>query len=120
MPSLADDPSVLQRILDHIDNRSTDRGAGVWHEAVENYRSDARFGIEMTQVLRRTPTPFCPSAALPDTGSYVARTAAGVPLIAVRDKDGVARVFRNACRHRGMQLAGGTGCKRVLVCPYHA
>ena len=120
MRTLADDPSVVARILDHIDNRSTDRGAEVWHEPVENYRSEARLGIELMQVLRRTPTPFCPSAALPDAGSYVARTAAGVPLIAVRDKDGVARVFRNACRHRGMSLADGTGCKRVLVCPYHA
>jgi len=120
MHSLADDPSVVRRILDHIDNRSTDRGAEVWHEPVENYRSADRLGIELMQVLRRTPTPFCPSAALPDAGSYVARTAAGVPLIAVRDKDGVARVFRNACRHRGMALADGAGCKRVLVCPYHA
>jgi phenylpropionate dioxygenase-like ring-hydroxylating dioxygenase large terminal subunit len=120
MHSLADDPSVVRRILDHIDNRSTDRGAEVWHEPVENYRSEERLGVELTQVLRRTPTPFCPSAALPDAGSYVARTAAGVPLIAVRDRDGVARVFRNACRHRGMALAEGAGCKRVLVCPYHA
>jgi phenylpropionate dioxygenase-like ring-hydroxylating dioxygenase large terminal subunit len=96
MHSLADDPSVVQRILDHIDNRTTDRGAEGWHEAVENYRSEARFAAEIAQVLRRTPTPFCPSAALPDAGSYVARNAAGVPLIAVRDRDGVARVFRNA------------------------
>jgi phenylpropionate dioxygenase-like ring-hydroxylating dioxygenase large terminal subunit len=120
MHSLADDPSVVRRILDHIDNRSTDRGAEVWREPVESYRSEERLGVELTQVLRRTPTPFCPSAALPDAGSYVARTAAGVPLIAVRDRDGVARVFRNACRHRGMALAEGAGSKRVLVCPYHA
>ena len=120
MSSLADDPSVVRRILHHIDNRSTDRGAEVWREPVESYRSEERLGVELTQVLRRTPTPFCPSAALPDAGSYVARTAAGVPLIAVRDRDGVARVFRNACRHRGMALAEGAGCKRVLVCPYHA
>jgi phenylpropionate dioxygenase-like ring-hydroxylating dioxygenase large terminal subunit len=57
---------------------------------------------------------------LPEAGSYVARIAADVPLIATRDKDGVARVFRNACRHRGMPVAEGAGCKRVLVCPYHA
>jgi len=40
MHSLADDPSVVQRILDHIDNRTTDRGAGCWREPVENYRSE--------------------------------------------------------------------------------
>ena len=119
MHSLADDPSVVQRILDHIDNRTTDRGAGCWREPVENYRSESRFRAELAQ-LRRTAVPFCPSAALPEAGSYVARGTAGVPLIATRDKDGVARVFRNACRHRGMPVAEGAGCKRVLVCPYHA
>ena len=119
MHSLADDPTVVQRVLDHIDNRTTDRGAGCWREPVENYRSESRFRAELAQ-LRRTAVPFCPSAALPEAGSYVARMAAGVPLIATRDKDGVARVFRNACRHRGMPVAEGAGCKRVLVCPYHA
>jgi phenylpropionate dioxygenase-like ring-hydroxylating dioxygenase large terminal subunit len=49
----------------------------------------------------------------------VAREAAGTPIIAVRGRDGRGRVFRNACRHRGTQLADGSGCKRALVCPYH-
>ena len=120
MNSLADDPSVVQRIFEHIDNKTTDVGATGWREPVENYRSESRFALELKQVLRRFPTPFCPSAALPEAGSYVARTAAGVPLVAVRGKDGKVRVFRNACRHRGMQLAEGAGCKRAFVCPYHA
>jgi phenylpropionate dioxygenase-like ring-hydroxylating dioxygenase large terminal subunit len=30
------------------------------------------------------------------------------------------RGFRNACRHRGMKLAEGEGCKRAFACPYHA
>jgi phenylpropionate dioxygenase-like ring-hydroxylating dioxygenase large terminal subunit len=64
--------------------------------------------------------PFCPSAALPEKGSYVARDAAGTPLVAVRGNDGKVRAFRNACRHRGSQVAKGTGCAKVFVCPYHA
>ena len=120
MSRLADDPSVVQRIFDHIDNRSTDRGESSWREPVEHYRSEPRHRRELDQVLRRSSTPFCPSAALSEPGAYVARTAAGVPLIAVRGKDMTVRVFRNACRHRGMQLADGSGCKRAFVCPYHA
>jgi phenylpropionate dioxygenase-like ring-hydroxylating dioxygenase large terminal subunit len=114
-----DDQSVAQRVLDHIENGSTDRGTDVWREPVANYRSESRFAAELA-LLRRTPVPFCPSAALPQTGSYVARHAAGVPLLAVRGTDGKARVFRNACRHRGTQLASGAGCARAFVCPYHA
>jgi phenylpropionate dioxygenase-like ring-hydroxylating dioxygenase large terminal subunit len=116
---LADDATVVQRILDHIDRKTTDLGERTWREPVANYRSEARFAAERERVLRRTPTPFCPSAALPDVGSYLAREAAGTPLLAVRASDGRVRVFRNACRHRGASLAEGAGCTRAFVCRYH-
>jgi nitrite reductase/ring-hydroxylating ferredoxin subunit len=114
-----DDQTVAQRVLDHIANRTTDRGAETWQEPVENYRSPARFTAELVRVLRRFPTPFCPSAALLEPGSFIARDAAGTPVVAVRGADGKVRAFRNACRHRGMQLATGSGCARAFVCRYH-
>ena len=114
-----DDPSVVQRVLDHIDNRTTDLSEANWREPVENYRSPDRLAAEL-RMMRSYPTPFCPSAALPEAGSYVARDAAGTPLVAVRDTNGKVNVFRNACRHRGAQVASGSGCAKVLVCPYHA
>jgi phenylpropionate dioxygenase-like ring-hydroxylating dioxygenase large terminal subunit len=118
MNRLADDATVVQRILDHIDHHTTDVGARTLREPVENYRSEARFAAER-RVLRRWPVPFCPSLALPDAGSYVAREAAGTPLVAVRGRDGVARVFRNACRHRGSAVAAGAGCEKSFMCRYH-
>ena len=63
---------------------------------------------------------FCPSAALPEPGSYIARTTVGTPLLLVRGSDGIVRGFRNACRHRGMKVEEGEGCKRAFSCPYHA
>lgn len=117
--SLSDDPSVVQRILDHIDNKTTDLSDAIWREPIENYRSAERFAAELELVLRRYPTPFCPSAAFPEAGSYVARTAAGTPVLAVRGTDGRVRAFRNACRHRGTQLAAGAGCEKAFVCRYH-
>lgn len=116
---LADDATVVQRLLDHIDARTTDLGDEVWTEPVASYRSEARFAAERDRVLRRYPTPFCPSAALAEPGAYVARAAAGTPLVAVRGADGRVRAFRNACRHRGTQLVDGAGCDRALVCRYH-
>ena len=115
---LANDAEVLQRVLDHVDAGTTDLGDSVWREPVEHYRSADRLAAELG-IFRRSPTPFCPSAALPGAGSYVARDAAGTPLLAVRDRDGRARVFRNACRHRGTALADGTGCGKAFVCRYH-
>ena len=119
MMPLSDDPAVVQRILDHIDHRTTDRSADTWREPVENYRSPERFAAERDLVLRRYPTPFCPSAALPAVGSYVARAAAGTPILAVRGNEAEVHAFRNVCRHRGAQLAEGAGCKKAFSCRYH-
>ena len=113
------DQQVAERVLKHIEGGTTDAGGEVWREPVENYRSQPRLDNEISRVLRRFPTPFCPSAALPEAGSYVARDAAGTPIFAVRGQDGVVRAFRNACRHRGMQIADGSGCANAFMCRYH-
>ncbi len=117
--TLMSDPAVVERILDHIDHETTDLSPAPWREPVAHYRSEQRFAAELERVLRCHLTPFCPSAALPETGSFVARSAAGTPLLAVRGRDGGARVFRNACRHRGAEVATGSGCARAFVCRYH-
>jgi phenylpropionate dioxygenase-like ring-hydroxylating dioxygenase large terminal subunit len=113
------DQAVAARVLDHIEHGTTDAGTDVWREPVANYRSPERFEREVSQVLRRFPAPFCPSASLPDKGSYVARDRAGVPIVVVRGQDGKVRAFRNACRHRGMRLADGSGCANAFMCRYH-
>ena len=115
---LLDEAQVVLRIFDHIDNQTTDLGDAVWVEPISNYTSQDRLDAELDLIKRRFVV-FCPSLALANTGDFVARASAGVPLIAVRAEDGTAKVFRNACRHRGVKLADGQGCKRALVCPYH-
>jgi len=116
---LLNDGQAIERIFDHIDNRTTDLGDTVWREPVESYYSQERFDAEI-ELLRRLPVAFCPSAALPKTGSFVARTAAGTPLVVTRGANNSVRAFINACRHRGMQVASGTGCSKAFTCPYHA
>jgi phenylpropionate dioxygenase-like ring-hydroxylating dioxygenase large terminal subunit len=114
---VADDVEIVRRILAHIDAGTTDEG-DAWREPVENYVNPARFADEM-RLLRSMPSVFVPSAAIPSPGDHVERDAFGVPLFAVRGRDHRARVFRNACRHRGMALVEGAGCSRALVCRYH-
>jgi phenylpropionate dioxygenase-like ring-hydroxylating dioxygenase large terminal subunit len=116
---LLDDRAVAERILDHIDHKTTDRGQEVWREPVANYRSPERLDREIDCVFRTLPSAFCPSAALPDVGAFVAREAARTPIVAVRGADRGVRAFRNACRHRGSQVATGSGQKNAFVCPYH-
>ncbi|HTX96798.1 MAG TPA: SRPBCC family protein [Mycobacterium sp.] len=114
---LADDVQIVRRILAHIDAGTTDEGAA-WREPVENYLNPRRFADEL-RLLRGMPSVFVPSAAIPNPGDHVERTAFGVPLFAVRQHDRVARVFRNACRHRGFTLVEQAGCAHALVCRYH-
>jgi nitrite reductase/ring-hydroxylating ferredoxin subunit len=115
---LLSDEQVVKRIFDHIDNSTTDMGNTTWREPVDNYRSKERLLGELTILQNRTIV-FCPSSAVAKPGDYIARDAAGTPLIAVQGLDGKVRAFINACRHRGVQLASGKGCARALVCPYH-
>src|SRR6476659_9896160 len=115
--SVADDAEIVRRILAHIDAGTTDEG-DAWREPVENYLNPTRFTAEL-EMLRSFPSVYLPSAAIPNPGDHAERVTFGVPLFAVRGRDGRARVFRNSCRHRGTALVEGTGCSHALVCRYH-
>jgi phenylpropionate dioxygenase-like ring-hydroxylating dioxygenase large terminal subunit len=115
--SVADDVEIVRRIFAHIDAGTTDEGDS-WREPVENYLTPSRFIAEL-ETLRGYPSVYLPSAAIPNPGDHAERTTFGIPLFAVRDRDGRARVFRNSCRHRGMALVEGPGCAHALVCRYH-
>lgn len=119
MTALLNDQEITERVLAHIARRTTDVCDEVWREPVENYRSQRRLDAEIERVLRPMLTPFCPSAALPHVGSFVAREAAGRPIVVVRGEDGAVRAFQNVCRHRGMRIAQGSGCAKAFVCGYH-
>jgi phenylpropionate dioxygenase-like ring-hydroxylating dioxygenase large terminal subunit len=119
MNELLNDDQLIERILDHIDNKTTDMGTEVRREPTASYLGQDRFDAEVA-LIRRSPVPFCPTAMLSDKGSYVARTSAGTPILVVRGMDDEIRAFINGCRHRGMPVASGTGCARAFVCPYHA
>ncbi|MBP1816902.1 Rieske 2Fe-2S domain-containing protein [Mycobacterium sp. OAE908] len=115
--SVADDVEIVHRILAHIDAGTTDEG-DAWREPVENYLSPERFADEL-KTMRSYPSVFLPSAAIRNPGDHAERTTFGIPLFAVRGRDGKARVFRNSCRHRGMALVESPGCAHALVCRYH-
>lgn len=61
-----------------------------------------------------------PARMVATPGEWVALTLVDTPVVVLRGEDGRTRVFLNACRHRGAQVADGAGCSRRLTCPYHA
>lgn len=86
------------------------------------YLDSDRFLKEKERLFRRLPVPLVPSALLPTAGQSVTHDGYGVPLIVSRDREGVAHVFLNVCRHRGTRLVESSEPETggAIVCPYHA
>jgi phenylpropionate dioxygenase-like ring-hydroxylating dioxygenase large terminal subunit len=78
-----------------------------------------RFALEKRKLFLERPQLIALSGDLPEPGDYYATDIAGKPVLIVRGKDGVARAFLNACRHRGVKLAEGCGHGPGFTCPYH-
>jgi phenylpropionate dioxygenase-like ring-hydroxylating dioxygenase large terminal subunit len=53
-------------------------------------------------------------------GDFFTCFAGQIPIVVVRDTEGVLRGFVNVCRHRGHLIAEGDGNRKALQCPYHA
>ena len=53
-------------------------------------------------------------------GDFFTSQAGHIPVVVLRDQEGVLRGYVNVCRHRGHIVAQGEGCRTTLQCPYHA
>ncbi len=86
------------------------------------YSDPAHHASEVQAVWRRQWVCVGDEADMPPAGGWKAIVAAGLPVLLVRDRDGVLRAFLNVCRHRAAPLceSGDEGHGAALSCPYHA
>jgi phenylpropionate dioxygenase-like ring-hydroxylating dioxygenase large terminal subunit len=87
----------------------------------EHYTSDRMYEAEREPLWFSTWAGVCVEAEMPQPGDARPIDFLGVPLFALRGRDGVLRVFQNVCRHRGMILV--TEPRRIegaIRCPYHS
>ena len=86
-----------------------------------HYLSDEVHGLERDALFFGGWAGLTIASRLPEPGDAVPVDFLGLPLVAIRGRDGQVRVFQNTCRHRGMILvekAGQVG--NVIRCPYHS
>lgn len=82
--------------------------------------SDPRvLALERERIFRRDWLCLARDEELARTGDYFAFRILNEPVLLCRDNAGRIRAFANMCRHRGVELATGTGRASQFVCPYH-
>ena len=78
------------------------------------------YRLEMERIFGRTWLFVAHESEIPAAGDYVTRYMGGQSVIVARDEGGRARVFLNACRHRGMRVCrADLGNSSHFRCPYH-
>jgi phenylpropionate dioxygenase-like ring-hydroxylating dioxygenase large terminal subunit len=112
--------SLIERMLELVERGEQSMLAEDWQIPVSRYFDEGRFALERDRVIRRQPIIVAHSAELPNAGDFVTEDFLGVPIVVVRDQDGL-RAFVNVCRHRGARIVGEPRGERrkAFVCPYH-
>ena len=95
------------------------------HEATglgnEFYTEQAMFELERDQVMAKTWACVGFESDLPKNGTVNPVDFMGLPLLLMRNRDGLLQVFHNVCSHRGMKLVEQPGeVQGVIRCPYHS
>ena len=86
-----------------------------------HYVDDGIFNEEKQTLLFDTWAGLAVAADVPEIGDAQPIEFLGMPLVLIRDRAGVVRVFQNVCRHRGMILIDAPRkIEGAIRCPYHS
>ena len=93
------------------------------------YYDEEFYQAELDNLWPRTWQMACRLEQIPNVGDWIEYSNVGKSVIVVRTKDGI-RAYHNACRHRGVPIAGGSvdgakgsahgNCAKTgFICPFH-
>jgi nitrite reductase/ring-hydroxylating ferredoxin subunit len=111
--------AIAKEIIALIESGEPFQGPESWEADIGRFIDKDRFELEKQKLFLERPQLIALSADIPSMGDYYATDIAGKPILITRGKDGVAKAFLNACRHRGVKLAEGCGHGAGFTCPYH-
>ncbi|MFU8762944.1 MAG: aromatic ring-hydroxylating oxygenase subunit alpha [Haliea sp.] len=111
---------AVERMLDYVENSTTDQAEGVMPVPASAYTDQETWEREMALIFKRLPIMVGLSLELPEPGSFKTLDILGMPLLITRIDDGSVRVMLNVCSHRGMTLTTeACGHEKLFTCPYH-
>ncbi|WP_186131189.1 aromatic ring-hydroxylating oxygenase subunit alpha [Burkholderia gladioli] len=112
--------ALAKRIFALIDERGTDMSDSCSSNPVSAYSCAAVLKQERRRLFTDRPVLITASCQVKSPGDYLTDDRCGVPILLVRNRDGILNAFANVCRHRGARLANGCGRDATaFVCPYH-
>lgn len=112
--------TCYDQLMELLERKEPTLAPDVMKIPVEEYTDPDRWQREV-EMFRTTPAMLAFSGELPEPGSHLAITRAGVSVVLTRLKTGEVRMFINACRHRGAKVVpDGAGSGPRMTCPYHA
>lgn len=110
---------VARDLFAHAEAGTTPLADDVLELPASEYTDATLFEQEVRGIFRRVPLLLAASCEVAGAGDKKAMEIAGIPVVLVRGRDGVARACLNVCTHRGSIVSDGCGTAARLVCPYH-
>ena len=83
------------------------------------YTDSAITEREIHRIFRKTWNYVGPLAELATVGDYITGYVGEIPIVVVRNANGLAALV-NVCRHRRHEVMKGRGNARMMQCGYHA
>ncbi|OED48994.1 aromatic ring-hydroxylating oxygenase subunit alpha [Leisingera sp. S232] len=92
-----------------------------WGLPLSFYRGEDALNLDLRSIFRKSWQYFCPAVKVAEPGNSTIGHVGDIPVVVIRDDEGVLHGFVNMCRHRGFPVAtkDQKNCNR-LVCRYHA
>ena len=112
---------LIERLLVQMESGATSMAPDESRLDTSVYWSPERHEAEQRVLFRRRPIILAHSSEVAEPGSFLTHDTLGVPILVLRDREGVLRAFLNVCRHRGSRVVRderGQG-QKAFVCGYH-
>ena len=95
---------LLKGLIDHLDNKTNIDAGGIIRAPADTYTSKERFEQEWENFFLNHPQIIGMSGDLDKPGTFITTEDFGVPILAVRNKQGEFKAYANVCAHKSNWL----------------